>query len=67
MSHRCALLTIAHICVIESHASPPLFGQRVHSQHVGLQKVVLVLDLVRDQVLKLLHFNLHDYVVHIGL
>ena len=67
VSHRCALLTIAHICVIESHASPPLFGQRVHSQHVGLQKVVLVLDLVRDQVLKLLHFNLHDYVVHIGL
>ena len=45
----------------------PFFGQGIDSHHIGLQKIVLVLYLVSDQVLELLHFNLHNDVVNFGL
>ena len=40
-------------------------SQGVDSFHIGLQKVVLVLDPAFNQVLELLHFYLYDYFVHV--
>ena len=46
--------------VVEGLARLPLLGQRIDSHHVSLQEIILVLDLIGNQILKLLHLDL-DY------
>ena len=54
------------LLIVQRHASRiQLLRQRVHSHHVSLRQVVLMLDPILYQVLKLLHLNLHDVLVHI--
>ena len=52
--------------VVQSHASSfGLLSQWIHSLHVSLQQIILVLDPILNEVLKFLHLNLHNDVVDI--
>ena len=60
------ILEALQFLIVQRHASRiRLLRQRVHSHHVSLCQVVLMLYPILYQVLKLLHLNLHDVLVHI--
>ena len=60
------ILEALQLLIVQRHASRiQLLRQRVHSHHVSLCQVVLMLNPILYQVLKLLHLNLHDVLVHV--
>ena len=62
------LLILFSLLIVERHTTCCwLLGQWVYANHVCLRQIVLVLDSIFYQVLKLFHFNLHYVLVYVRI
>ena len=62
-----ALLALEFLVVQSLTTSLAFFREWINSFHVCLQKVVLVLNPVFNQVLKLFHFDFDNYLVDVWI